>query len=84
MTIKFTKYSKSDNIDINQMYFNDGKQSGNGTRIVDSKYATRDESTLAKAQQVAKNLGLNINGLGGAFDSNQTGVMKVATGQFTF
>ena len=51
----------------------------------------RDQATLNAAKSVAQNLGLNINGLGSAFDSNYQAdskgkgyEMNIAPGNFTF
>lgn len=86
MSIQFTTDAKSKQITIHQIQFSEQGNSGS-TQIVHSSSSSgtrRDQATLDRAKNVAQNLGININGLGGAFDSSQTGEMKVAADQFTF
>lgn len=85
MSIQFTTDAKSNQVTIHQIHFTE-QGSSSSTRIVHSspQGTSRDQATLDRAKSVAQSLGININGLGGAFDSSQAGEMKIAAGQFTF
>lgn len=84
MSIKFTKYSNSEQMAINKISFSGGTYKNKN--IVDPKYAFRDSNTLNAAKQVAQNLGLNVNGFGTAFDGTDSEVheIKLNVSDFTF
>lgn len=83
MDIQFTKYAGSDEVAINTVYFTDS--SHKNIRIVDAKNANRNQDVLDAAKKVAQGMGLNINGLGSAFDgSHALGEITIHHSDFTF
>ena len=83
MDIQFTKYTNSDEMAINTVYFTDS--SHNNYRIVDQKHANRNQNVLDAAKKVAQGMGLNANGLGATFDGTHTlGEIKIKNSDFTF
>lgn len=83
MDIQFTKYANSDEMAINTVYFTDS--SHKNSRIVDVKNANRNQNVLDAAKKVAQGMGLNVNGLGAAFDGTHTlGEIKIKNSDFTF
>lgn len=84
MSIRFTKYSNSEQMAINKISFSSGAYKNKN--IVDTKNAFRDSNTLNAAKQVAQNLGLNVNGFGTAFDGTDSEVHEIElnVSDFTF
>ena len=68
LSLQFSKNMKNNQVTLHEMQVWD--ENGNKSQVLHSATVQRNQTTLDSAKNIAQNLGVNVEGLGAAFDSN--------------